>query len=102
MALDGGHHPRLAGVSEGLSLQEPGRGVPSTTCASATIHAFIQNNVRDAKASNLALIMSVNLLSGGGKDEGLPGYHSSKYALNASQLRAGETRSWTNPISVRS
>jgi len=57
------------------------------------IHAFIQSNVRDAKASNLALIMSVNLLSGGGKDEGLPGYHKDKYALNPSQLRA-----WGNAI----
>jgi hypothetical protein len=57
------------------------------------INAFIQSNVRDAKASNLALIMSVNLLSGGGKDEGLAGYHKDKYALNPSQLRA-----WGNAI----
>lgn len=57
------------------------------------INAFIQSNVSDAKASNLALIMSVNLLAGGGEDEGLFGYHHQRYALNARQLRT-----WANKI----
>jgi len=57
------------------------------------LNTFIQSNVRDAKASNLALIMSVNVLAGGGKNDGLPGYHSGRYALNPSQLRT-----WGNAI----
>jgi hypothetical protein len=51
------------------------------------IRPFIESNVRDAKASNLALIMSLNLLSGGGPDHGLYGYHFERYAMNPSQLR---------------
>lgn len=47
---------------------------------------FITNNVRDAKASGLALIVGLNIVAGGG-DDGIPGYHFDKKAMNASQVR---------------
>jgi hypothetical protein len=48
---------------------------------------FIASNVRDAKASGLALVVGMNVLSGGGEG-GLPGYHSDKFAMTASQMRS--------------
>jgi hypothetical protein len=51
------------------------------------IDEFITDNVQDAKASGLALVVSLNMLAGGG-DEGLPGYFHDKYSMNASQVRA--------------
>lgn len=52
-----------------------------------SIEDFIVNNVRDAKASGLALVMALNMLAGGG-DGGLPGYHHDKNAMTASQVRS--------------
>jgi hypothetical protein len=51
-----------------------------------SIDDFIANNVRDAKESGLALVVSLNALAGGG-DNGLPGYYYDKYSMNASQVR---------------
>lgn len=51
------------------------------------IDAFIANNVRDAKASGLALVTGLNVLAGGGEDEGIPGFHNDKYAMTAAMVR---------------
>jgi hypothetical protein len=53
-----------------------------------SVDDFIANNVRDAKASGLALVTGLNVLAGGGRESGIPGYHADKYAMTASQLRA--------------
>lgn len=53
-----------------------------------SIDDFIANNVRDAKASGLALLTGLNVVGGGGSESGLPGYHNAKYAMNASQVRS--------------
>jgi hypothetical protein len=52
-----------------------------------SIEDFIVNNVRDAKASGLALVMALNVLAGS-DESGLPGYHYDKYAMTASQVRS--------------
>ena len=52
-----------------------------------SIDDFIAEHVRDAKASGLALVVGLNVLTGGGKDEGMPGYHNDRFAMNASQVR---------------
>jgi hypothetical protein len=51
-----------------------------------SVDEFIANNVRDAKASGLALAVGLNVVAGGGK-EGLPGYYRDKNAMTASELR---------------
>jgi hypothetical protein len=61
-----------------------------------SIDDFIAENVRDAQASGLALVLGLNVLAGGGKD-GLPGYHSDKYAMTASQVRAWGTTLLSQP-----
>jgi hypothetical protein len=58
-----------------------------------SIDDFIAEHVRVAKASGLALVVGLNVLSGGGKDEGIPGFHNDKFAMNASQVRA-----WGNAL----
>jgi hypothetical protein len=58
-----------------------------------SIDDFIATNVRDAKASGLSLVVGLNVLAGGGKDEGIPGYHKDKYAMTASQVRT-----WGNAL----
>ncbi|HEY7614516.1 MAG TPA: hypothetical protein VH764_16060 [Gemmatimonadales bacterium] len=57
-----------------------------------SIDQFIEENVGDAKAAGLALVVGLNVVAGGG-DEGLPGYHTSKNAMTASQLRT-----WGNAL----
>jgi len=52
-----------------------------------SMDAFIASNVQDAKESGLALVVGLNVLAGGG-EEGLPGYHSDKFAMTASQVRS--------------
>jgi hypothetical protein len=51
------------------------------------IHIFTANNVRDAKAAGLALVVGINLL-GGGSSAGLPGYYPGEKAPNARELEA--------------
>jgi hypothetical protein len=48
---------------------------------------FITENVRDAKASGLALVVGMNQLGGGSK-KGLRGYYDGRYSMNASELEA--------------
>jgi hypothetical protein len=57
------------------------------------IDAFIEENVRGAKAMGLALVLGLNALAGGGQEEGIPGYHHDKFAMNASQVRT-----WGNAL----
>ena len=47
---------------------------------------FVRNNVRDAKASGLALVVGLNVLDGGTKASGIRGNSSGHYAMNGSQL----------------
>jgi len=53
---------------------------------------FIESNVRDAKASGLALVMGMNVVAGG-NDPGMGGYHNDKLAMTAAQVRT-----WGNRI----
>jgi hypothetical protein len=50
------------------------------------IGKFINDNVRDAKASGLELVLGLNVLAGGG-DKGLPGYYFTKKSMSADQVR---------------
>jgi hypothetical protein len=50
------------------------------------INVFISNNVRDAKASGLGLVVGLNLLAGG-DDSGIKGYYEGRYAMSASQVK---------------
>ena len=51
-----------------------------------SVSTFMKNNVRDAKASGLALVIGMNQLAGGDR-KGIRGYYSRRYAMSASQLR---------------
>lgn len=51
------------------------------------IDTFIANNVRDAKASGLGLVVGLNLLGGGGPN-GIKGFYVGRPAMTASQLRS--------------
>jgi hypothetical protein len=51
------------------------------------VATFIANNVADAKATGLALVVGMNVLDGGTSASGIPGYTSGKYAMSASQLK---------------
>jgi hypothetical protein len=51
-----------------------------------SIEDFIAENVRDAKASGLALVLGLNVVGGGDEETGLLGYHYNKYAMTASQV----------------
>jgi hypothetical protein len=53
-----------------------------------SIDEFIANNVRDAKASGLALVVGMNVLNGGSGSSGIPGTRAGKYAMSASELRS--------------
>jgi hypothetical protein len=52
-----------------------------------SVSAFMKENVRDAKASGLALVIGMNQLAGGNKS-GIKGYYSGRYAMSASQLKS--------------
>jgi hypothetical protein len=52
------------------------------------IDEFVRNNVRDAKASGLALVAGLNLLDGGNRESGITGHNPSKFAMSASQVRS--------------
>jgi hypothetical protein len=52
------------------------------------IGPWLEQNVRGARELGLALILGLNVLSGGGKEEGIFGIYSDKYAMNASQVRS--------------
>jgi hypothetical protein len=58
---------------------------------------FITENVRDAKAAGLALIVGLNLLDGGTRTSGLPGPTSGKYSMSASQLESWGTALLSDP-----
>jgi len=60
-----------------------------------SVSAFMTNNVRDAKASGLALVIGMNQLAGG-DSRGLRGYYSGRYAMSASQMRAWGTAMLAN------
>lgn len=49
------------------------------------IGQFVTNNVRDAKAAGLALVVGLNILDGGTKASGISGSTRGKYAMSASQ-----------------
>ncbi len=57
-----------------------------------SIDDFIANNVRDAKATRLALVLGLNTVAGGGPG-GIPGYHNDKFAMTNAQVR-----SWGNAL----
>ena len=52
-----------------------------------SVSKFMSDNVRDSKASGLALVIGMNQLAGG-NSKGLRGYYSGRYAMSASQLRS--------------
>jgi hypothetical protein len=52
------------------------------------IETFINDNVSDARAAGLALVVGLNLLGGGNKSGGLQGYSGARYAMTASQVRS--------------
>lgn len=55
-----------------------------------SVSAFMQQNVRDAKASGLALVVGMNQLAGGNRS-GLRGFYSGRFAMSATQLRSWGT-----------
>jgi hypothetical protein len=52
------------------------------------IDEFISENVRDSKASGLALVVGLNLLDGGTQSSGIPGIARGRYSMSASQIRS--------------
>jgi hypothetical protein len=58
-----------------------------------SIEEFLASNIRDAKASNLALVGGLNLLNGGTSASGIPGRGAKKWAMSA-----GEIRTWGNAM----
>jgi len=52
-----------------------------------SVSTFMRDNVRDAKASGLALVIGMNQLAGG-DSRGIRGFYSSRYAMSASQMRS--------------
>jgi hypothetical protein len=52
-----------------------------------SVSAFMSNNVRDAKASGLALVVGMNQLAGG-DSRGIRGFYSGRYAMSSSQMRS--------------
>jgi len=55
-----------------------------------SVSTFMKENVRDAKASGLALVVGMNQLAGGNRS-GLRGYYAGKYSMSASQLKSWGT-----------
>lgn len=52
------------------------------------ISSFMSENVRDAKASGLALVVGLNLLDGGTKGGGIKGHTRGKYGMSPSQVKS--------------
>jgi len=52
-----------------------------------SVSTFMRENVRDSKASGLALVIGMNQLAGG-NNRGLRGFYAGKYSMSASQLRS--------------
>lgn len=52
-----------------------------------SVSAFMNDNVRDAKASGLALVIGMNQLAGGNKS-GIKGFYSGRFAMSGSQLKS--------------
>ena len=61
-----------------------------------SIDDFIVDNVRDAKASGLALVVSLNMLAGGG-ESGVQGYYYDRYSMTGSQVRSWGTALLAEP-----
>ena len=51
------------------------------------IGSFMTENVRDAKAAGLALVVGLNLLDGGTRGSGIKGYSKGKYSMSPSQVK---------------
>ena len=51
-----------------------------------SVETWISNNVRDAKASGLALVVGLNQLAGGTSSSGLSGYYDNGYSMSAREL----------------
>jgi hypothetical protein len=60
------------------------------------VSGFMRNNVRDAKASGLALVIGMNQLAGGDR-RGIRGFYSGKYAMSAGQLRSWGSEMLADP-----
>ncbi len=52
------------------------------------METFLRTNLSEAKALGLAVVGGLNVLNGGGKDSGIPGFRENSYAMNPAQLRA--------------
>jgi hypothetical protein len=50
------------------------------------ISTFVVDNVRDAKAAGLALVVGLNLIDGGTSAAGIPGSRKGKYAMSGAQI----------------
>ena len=61
------------------------------------ISSFISDNVRDAKASGLALVVGMNLLAGGTKGSGIKGHSKGNYGMSASQVKTWGTALLSDP-----
>ena len=51
------------------------------------ISTFMSENVRDAKASGLALVVGLNLLAGGTRGSGITGYVRGMYGMSPAQVK---------------
>jgi hypothetical protein len=56
-----------------------------------SVNSFMSNNVRDARASGLALVAGVNLLAGGARRGGIRGFYRDRHAMSGSQLKTWGT-----------
>ena len=61
-----------------------------------SVSAFMKNNVRDSKASGLALVIGMNQLAGG-DSRGLRGFYSGRHSMSASQLRSWGSQMLADP-----
>jgi hypothetical protein len=61
-----------------------------------SVSNFMRENVRDAKASGLALVIGMNQLAGG-DSRGIRGFYSGRYAMSASQLRSWGSAMLSDP-----
>jgi hypothetical protein len=57
------------------------------------ISSFMSDNVRDAKAAGLALVVGLNLLDGGTKASGIKGFSKGKHSMSPSQVKT-----WGNAL----
>jgi hypothetical protein len=51
------------------------------------LETFLDTNMREAKALGLAVVGGMNVINGGGKDNGMPSYEKNKSSMSGSQLR---------------